>query len=66
VFENMIEKNFAIIFRGILAHKQKVEDLLDELGATVIFVKEASVNRKLVVKNLPSGKDEKNDETTSN
>jgi hypothetical protein len=59
----MIEKNFAIIFRGILIHKQKVEDLLDELGATVIFVKEASVNRKLVVKNLPSLEDEKIEST---
>jgi hypothetical protein len=65
VFEKMSEKNFAIVFRGILAHKQKVEDLLDELGATVIFVKEASINRKLVVKNLPAWEDEKNDESTS-
>lgn len=61
----MIEKNFAIIFRGILTHKQKVEDLLDELGATVIFIKETSVNRKLVVKNLPSRKDESLDESTN-
>ncbi len=39
--------------------KQKVEDFLDNIGATVIFVKQTDVNRKLVVKNLPAWEDEK-------
>jgi hypothetical protein len=64
-FENMVENIIAFVFRGKPEHKQKVEDFLDSIGATVIFVKQTDVNRKLVVKNLPSGKDEKHDETTS-
>jgi len=42
-----------------------VEDFLDSVGATIIFVKQADANRKLVVKNLPSWEDEKS-ETNSN
>jgi hypothetical protein len=57
-FENMIEKNCVIVFRGKPEHKQKVEDFLDSIGATVIFVKQTDVNRKLVVKNLPKWGDE--------
>ncbi|HMK94825.1 MAG TPA: hypothetical protein VK536_05420 [Candidatus Limnocylindrales bacterium] len=60
----MNEKNFAIVFRGVPQHKQKAEDFLDSIGATVIFVKQADVNRKLVVKNLPAWEDEKQDEST--
>jgi hypothetical protein len=61
----MIEKNFAFVFRGIPEHKEKVEDFLDSIGATVIFVKQTDVNRKLVVKNLPAWEDEKHDEPTN-
>ena len=38
---------------------KQVEDFLDSVGATVIFVKQADVNRKLVVKNLPVWEEEK-------
>jgi hypothetical protein len=61
----MIEKNFAFVFRGILEHKEKVEDFLDRIGATVIFVKQVDLNRKLVVKNLPAWEDEKVDAPAS-
>ena len=61
----MTEKVFAFVFRGKPELKEKVEDFLDSIGATVIFVKQTDVNRKLVVKNLPAWEDEKNDETTS-
>ncbi len=59
----MIEKNCVIVFRGKPEHKEKVEDFLDNIGATVIFVKQTEVNRKLVVKNLPAWENEKNDES---
>jgi hypothetical protein len=38
---------------------KQVEDFLDNVGATVIFVKQADANRKLVVKNLPAWEGEK-------
>jgi hypothetical protein len=43
----------------------KVEDLLDNLGATIIFVKQTEANRKLVVKNLPAWEDEKQNDRSS-
>jgi len=57
--KRMIERNFAFVFRGSREHKEKFENFLDEIGATLIFVKETTLNRKLVVKNLPSMEDEK-------
>lgn len=56
--EKMIEKNFAIVFRMLPERWKQVEDFLDSVGATVIFVKQADTNRKLVVKNLPAWKEE--------
>jgi hypothetical protein len=61
----MVEKNCVIVFRGRPENKQKVEDFLDSIGATVIFVKQTDVNRKLVVKNLPAWEDEKQYEPTN-
>jgi hypothetical protein len=58
----MKEKNFAIVFRCVQEKRKHVEDFLDNIGATVIFVKQTDVNRKLVVKNLPAWEDEKHDE----
>ena len=63
--KRMIERNFAFVFRGSREHKEKFENFLDEIGATIIFVKETTLNRKLVVKNLPSMEDEKFDESTN-
>jgi len=57
----MVEKNFAIVFRCKPDKCKQIEDFLDRIGATVIFVKQTDVNRKLVVKNLPSWEDEKDD-----
>jgi len=62
----MIEKNCVFVFRGRPELKEKVENFLDSIGATVIFVKQTDVNRKLVVKNLPAWEDEKNEPTISN
>lgn len=53
------EKVFAVVFRVSPERWGEVEDFLDSVGATVIFVKQADVNRKLVVKNLPEWKEEK-------
>ena len=61
----MKEKNFAIVFRSVPEKRKQVEDFLDSIGATVIFVKQTDVNRKLVVKNLPAWEDEKHDETAN-
>jgi hypothetical protein len=58
----MKEKNIAIILRMFPERWKQVEDFLDNIGATVIFVKQTDVNRKLVVKNLPAWEDEKHDE----
>lgn len=61
----MSEKNFAVVFRLFPEKWKQVEDFLDSIGATVIFVKQADVNRKLVVKNLPEWQEEKeNDRAT--
>lgn len=65
-FENMSEKNFAVVFRMFPAKWKRVEDFLDNIGATLIFVKQADVNRKLVVKNLPEWQDEKENGRKSN
>ncbi len=54
----MKEKNFAIVFRCAVEKRKRFEDFLDSIGATVIFVKQTDVNRKLVVKNLPAMEDE--------
>jgi hypothetical protein len=61
----MKEKNIAIILRMLPEHWKKVEDFLDGVGATIIFVKQADVNRKLIVKNLPAWGDEKQDESAT-
>jgi len=53
------EKVFAIVLRMFPEGWKQVEDFLDSVGATVIFVKQADVNRKLVVKNLPVWEEEK-------
>lgn len=60
----MSEKNFAIVMKMLPERWRQVEDFLDSIGATVIFVKQADANRKLVVKNLPSWEEEKVDEAT--
>jgi hypothetical protein len=63
----MTEKVFGIIVRMVPQKWKQVEDFLDDIGSTIIFVKQADVNRKLVLKNLPSWEDEKeNDRTDSN
>lgn len=61
----MKEKNIAIILRMFPERWRQVEDFLDGVGATIIFVKQADVNRKLVVKNLPAWEDEKCDESAN-
>jgi hypothetical protein len=61
----MKEKIFAIVFRTFLENGKKVEEYIDSVGATVIFVKQADVNRKLVVKNLPAWEEEKDESTNS-
>ena len=58
----MNEKIFAVVFRMLPENWEDVEDFLDSVGATVIFVKQADANRKLVVKNLPVWEDEKEDD----
>jgi len=55
----MNEKNFAVVLKMLPEKWKRVEDFLDGVGATVIFVKQANANRKLVVKNLPSWEEEK-------
>jgi hypothetical protein len=55
----MKEKNIAIVLKMLPENWKQVEDFLDSVGATVIFVKQADANRKLVVKNLPDWKEEK-------
>ena len=50
--ENLEEKVFAIVFRMLPERLKQVEDFLDSISTTVIFMKQADVNRKLVVKNL--------------
>ena len=62
----MSEKNFAVVFRMFPEKWKQVEDYLDSIGATVIFVKQADVNRKLVVKNLPEWQEEKENVRTNN
>lgn len=54
----MNEKNFAVVLKMLPEKWKQVEDYLDSIGATVIFVKQADANRKLVVKNLPAWEDE--------
>lgn len=60
----MNEKNFAVVMKMLPEKWKHVEDFLDSLGATVIFVKQADANRKLVVKNLPDWKEEKLSDST--
>jgi hypothetical protein len=55
----MNEKNFAVVLKMLPEKWKRVEDFLDGVGATVIFVKQANANRKLVVKNLLSWEEEK-------
>lgn len=55
----MNEKLFAVVMRMFPERWKQVEDFLDSVGATVIFVKQADANRKLVVKNLPQWQEEK-------
>jgi hypothetical protein len=52
----MKEKNIAVIVKMFPEKWRQVEDFLDSVGATVIFVKQADANRKLVVKNRPNWK----------
>jgi hypothetical protein len=62
----MKEKNIAVVMRMFPERWTQVEEFLDSVGATVIFVKQVDVNRKLVVKNLPAWEDEKeNDNNTT-
>jgi hypothetical protein len=56
-----MEKNFAIIMKMWPDKWKEVEDFLDSIGATIIFVKQTNANRKLVVKNLPKWEDENDD-----
>jgi hypothetical protein len=63
--ENMNEKNFAVVLKMLPERWKQVEDFLDSVGATVIFVKQADANRKLVVKNLPDWKEEKENDTAN-
>jgi hypothetical protein len=62
----MKEKNIAVVVKMFPEKWKQVEDFLDSVGATVIFVKQADVNRKLVVKNLPAWEEEKSDENSGN
>lgn len=55
----MVEKNIAVVLKMLPEKWKQVEDFLDSIGATVIFVKQADANRKLVVKNLPNWEEEK-------
>ena len=52
-------KIFAVVMKMSPEKWGQVEETLDRVGATVIFVKQADSNRKLVVKNLPNWEDEK-------
>jgi hypothetical protein len=61
----MNEKNFAVVLKMLPENWKQVEDFLDNIGATVIFVKQADANRKLVVKNLPAWKEEKSDDNAN-
>lgn len=61
----MSEKNFAVVLKMLPERWKQVEDFLDSVGATVIFVKQADANRKLVVKNLPDWKEEKENDVTN-
>lgn len=61
----MNEKNFAVVLKMLPERWKQVEDFLDSVGATVIFVKQADANRKLVVKNLPAWEDEKENDGLS-
>jgi hypothetical protein len=58
----MNEKNIAVVLRMLPEKWKQVEDFLDSVGVTVIFVKQADANRKLVVKNLPNWEGEKTGE----
>jgi hypothetical protein len=60
----MNEKNYAVAMKMLPEKWKQVEDYLDSAGATVIFVKQADANRKLVVKNLPDWKEEKENDAT--
>lgn len=60
----MSEKNFAVVLKMLPERWRQVEDFLDSIGATVIFVKQADANRKLVVKNLPAWEEEKRIDAT--
>lgn len=55
----MNEKNYAVVMKMFPEKWKQVEDFLDSVGATVIFVKQADANRKLVVKNLPCWEEKK-------
>jgi hypothetical protein len=61
----MKEKNIAVVLKMLPEKWKQVEDFLDSVGATVIFVKQADANRKLVVKNLPEWKEERKDYASS-
>jgi hypothetical protein len=61
----MSEKNFAVVLKMLPERWKQIEDFLDSVGATVIFVKQADANRKLVVKNLPEWKEEKDNDATN-
>jgi hypothetical protein len=61
----MSEKNFAVVLKMLPERWKQVEDSLDSVGATVIFVRQADANRKLVVKNLPAWEDEKENDGLS-
>ncbi len=61
----MSEKIIAMVFRTFSGNLPKIEEFIDSLGATLIFVKQTDVNRKLVVKNLPNWEDEKQNDRSS-
>jgi hypothetical protein len=63
--KKMKEKNFAVVLKMLPEKWKQVEDFLDSVGATVIFVKQADANRKLVVKNLPNWEGEKSGENSN-
>jgi hypothetical protein len=58
------EKNFTVVMKMFPENWKQVEDFLDSVGATVIFVKQTDANRKLVVKNLPDWQEEKENDRT--
>lgn len=60
----MSEKNFAVVLKMLPEKWKQVENYLDSIGATVIFVKQADANRKLVVKNLPAWEEEKRNDAS--